>query len=140
MTPLLAPGTLDLWGLLHAPHTGAHRCDCARAWRRAPMGVARAACALRHVLLASAQAVAQKHARPSGETAAQAAARRNEEAVQLLLHLHLLQLRAPDPAAPIASACWRVVPAAFTFGRAQHTRCAAFLRSHTTGSVNKSGT
>ena len=141
MTNALAPVNLDILGL-SAPHTAADLCDCALAWRRMPTSMARAAAALRHVMLSSAQAVAEKHARLGGETAAQRAGRRDEEALQLLLHLHLLQLRSPDPAAPLHGACWRAVPASrmppdlLTLS----THACSLLRSHTSGSLNRSRT
>ena len=64
-----------------------------------------AAAALGAAVLDGWEAVYERHDRPGRESAAQKAARRDEEALQLLLHLHVLQLCPPPPGASTPPVC-----------------------------------
>ena len=92
-------GRADALGLARPP--GGRRAaepdqaSAARELDRAadPAGVA---AALSAALLEGWKALHAKHPNLAGETPARKAARRNEQALQLLLHLHVMQLAPPD--------------------------------------------
>ena len=65
------------------------------------------AAALSAAMLVDWETINKRHEHPGRESAAQKAARRDEEAVQLLLHLHILALADPPaPSALAAGVCW----------------------------------